>query len=216
MLPTLRRGDAVLMHSTMRGFEGFSGNVSEVIAVLEEAIGPEGTLIMPTLSMSGSVVEFVQANNVFNVRTTPSQVGLLTEVFRRFLVSSAVSTRLIPPRFGVPIPAGGSKTITWPTAHGPWLTLSPAPRAQWKDPDACLTFFHCAEELIESRMLESPFTSERYVVKCNLELSDDCDNMCCVYIATVQSVRSSDCAESHTATSEDFAAAEEIGFTRRA
>ncbi len=168
----VRRGDAVLMHSTMRGFEGFSGSVSEVIAVLEEAIGPEGTLIMPTLSMSGSAVEFVQANKVFDVRTTPSQAGLLTEVFRR----SPSVVRSLHPTHSVAV--WGADTGWWIENHhladSPCGRGSPYHRLLERNGKilmagvgiACLTFFHCAEELIESRMPESPFTGERYVVKC--------------------------------------------------
>lgn len=32
-----------------------------------------------------------------------------------------------------------------------------------------MTFFHCAEELLEDRMPFSPFTTERYVMRCRVQ-----------------------------------------------
>ena len=79
----IRRGDAVLVRSSMGGFEGFDGTVPDIVTAFEGAVGPEGTLMMPTLSTGGSAVEFAESGRIFDPRTTPSQMGLLSEVFRR-------------------------------------------------------------------------------------------------------------------------------------
>src|SRR5207245_10422219 len=75
----IRPGDAVLMHSAATGFEGFSGSILDVIATMQQVLGDTGTLLMPTLSMSGSAIEFARSGKVFNVRTTASRVGIMTE-----------------------------------------------------------------------------------------------------------------------------------------
>ncbi len=79
----LTAGDAVLLHSGMAAFEGFDGAVGEIIVAFQDTVGAGGVLMMPTFSMSGSALEYARSGKVFNPRTTPSQSGLITEVFRR-------------------------------------------------------------------------------------------------------------------------------------
>jgi aminoglycoside 3-N-acetyltransferase len=76
-------GDTLFLHSGMTGFEGFHGTVAEIINAFEEAVGPEGVLLMPTFSMSGTAVDFARSGRIFDPRRTPSQMGLITEAFRR-------------------------------------------------------------------------------------------------------------------------------------
>src|SRR5271157_2213630 len=57
LLSTLRelgisQGDVVLVHSSFSEFLGFRGKAPDVIRMLKDAVGPYGTLIMPTLSFS--------------------------------------------------------------------------------------------------------------------------------------------------------------------
>ena len=49
----LRPGQVVMVHSSFDRFAGFTGKPSEVIQALEDAVGPEGTLLMPTLPFTG-------------------------------------------------------------------------------------------------------------------------------------------------------------------
>ena len=53
-----------------------------VAETLLEAVGSRGTLLMPTYSTGGSMASWLESGEVFDVRTTPSQTGRLTEVFR--------------------------------------------------------------------------------------------------------------------------------------
>jgi aminoglycoside 3-N-acetyltransferase len=164
----LRRGDAVLIHSSASGFEGFRGTLNDVIAILEDVVGTEGTLIMPTLSMAGSAIEFAKSGRVFDPRTTPSQVGLLTELFRR----SPGVKRSIHPTHSVA--AWGADTDWWLAdqylAKTPCGSGTPFHRLIEKNGKillagtgiASMTFYHCAEELLEPRMPESPFTIETF------------------------------------------------------
>jgi len=170
----IQPGDAILVHSAVSGFEGFRGELPDVIATLQEAVGVNGTLLMPTLSMSGSAIEFAQSGKIFNLRTTPSQVGLLTEVFRR----SPDVMRSVHPTHSVAV--RGPETGWWIANHH--LAGTPCGLGS---PFHCLlerrgkillagvgisamTFYHCIEEILESRMPESPFTAERYVMKCKV------------------------------------------------
>ncbi len=168
----IERGDVILVHSGMRGFAGFTGSVPDLIRVFQDAAGPEGTLLMPTLSMRGSAIEFMRTGKAFDVRTTPSQVGMLSEVFRR----SAGVARSIHPTHSVA--AWGKDAQFFAADHH--LAQTPCGRGSpffkllerrgkivlaGTDISA-LTFYHCVEELIEPLLPRSPFTTERFVVTC--------------------------------------------------
>ena len=170
----IRPGDAVLMHSAAAGFEGFHGNIPDVIAILQDALGDSGTLMMPTLSMSGSAIEFAQSGKVFNLRTTPSQVGLLTEVFRR----SPDVVRSVHPTHSVAVrgPDAGWWIANHHLSGTPCGSGTPFYRLLERQGQillagvgiSAMTFYHCIEEIVESLLPESPFTAERYVMKCKV------------------------------------------------
>ncbi len=72
----LQAGDTVLVHSAYKSFGGVEGGPQTVVDVLLEILTPEGTLIMPTFNF-----EF-NKGAPWDVRTTPSQMGVLTELVR--------------------------------------------------------------------------------------------------------------------------------------
>ena len=75
----VRAGDCLLVHSSLSSFGYVEGAADGVIDGLLEALGPEGTLVLPTLTWN-----LVHCDNpVFDPRSTPSVVGLITEVFRK-------------------------------------------------------------------------------------------------------------------------------------
>ena len=43
------QGDAVMVHSSFDRFEGFQGSLRDAMQVLQDAVGDEGALLMPTL-----------------------------------------------------------------------------------------------------------------------------------------------------------------------
>lgn len=86
-------GDTVFIHSSMMQFYNFTGTAEELIKKLLDYLTPEGTLVMPafpphkfTLCMSclsehyGGLEDEVR----FDVNSTPSAAGYLTEVFRKY------------------------------------------------------------------------------------------------------------------------------------
>ena len=76
-------GDVLMVHSSFDSFRGFRGTPAVVIRTLKEAVGPEGTILMPTLPFGGSVVEYAATEPVFDVRRSVAKTGLIPEVFRR-------------------------------------------------------------------------------------------------------------------------------------
>lgn len=69
-------GDVLLVHSSYKSFGGVEGGPPTVIDALLEVLGPEGTLIMPTFNF-----DFTKGKP-WDVRSTPSQMGVLTELVR--------------------------------------------------------------------------------------------------------------------------------------
>lgn len=76
-------GRVVMVHSGWDAFLGFRGAPKDCIETLVEAVGPDGTVCMPTLPFDGSAIDYAAGDPIFDARRTPSAMGFLTEVFRR-------------------------------------------------------------------------------------------------------------------------------------
>jgi aminoglycoside 3-N-acetyltransferase len=73
----VRSGGLLLVHSSLRSMPGNEGPES-IIQGLQEALGPGGTLLMPALTFERVTPD----NPVFDIRYTPSNVGIIPETFR--------------------------------------------------------------------------------------------------------------------------------------
>lgn len=74
----VRPGGTVLVHSSLKSMGPVPGGPETVILGLLQALGPEGTLLLPALSYAT-----VHAGNpVFDVLHTPSCIGAIPEYFR--------------------------------------------------------------------------------------------------------------------------------------
>lgn len=77
----VRPGGVLLVHSSLNALGHVGGGSETVVAGLRQAIGVEGTLLMPALSY-----EWVTpAQPLFDIQHTPSNVGVISEYFRRRL-----------------------------------------------------------------------------------------------------------------------------------
>ncbi|MGI6688868.1 MAG: AAC(3) family N-acetyltransferase [Christensenellales bacterium] len=75
-LLNIEPGDILLMHSALTSIGYVEGGADAVIDAFLEAIGPEGTLVMSTLTMWDAP---------YDAENTPSAVGIISEVFRKRL-----------------------------------------------------------------------------------------------------------------------------------
>jgi len=71
-------GRTILVHSSLRSFGYVVGGADAVIDALLEAARPGGTVVVPTLSFRS----YLPAAPRFDARSTPSDTGRVTEVFR--------------------------------------------------------------------------------------------------------------------------------------
>jgi len=72
----LETGDTVLVHSSYKSLGGVEGGPQTVIDALLEVLGDDGTLVMPTFNF-----DFCKGEP-WDVRTTPSQMGAITNMVR--------------------------------------------------------------------------------------------------------------------------------------
>ncbi len=74
----IERGDKLLIHSSFKSLGHIEGGIETFIEALKLAVGEEGTLMLPTFTYGSVNAE----NPVFNIKETPSCVGMVPEVFR--------------------------------------------------------------------------------------------------------------------------------------
>lgn len=167
-------GDALLVHSAYDAFNGFAGKPTDVIGVLADAVTHKGLLIMPTLPFTGTAVDHVEKNPLFDVARTPSRMGLLSELFRR---SDGV-VRSVHPTHAVAVL--GDHATTFVMGHHasrtPCGAGSPYMKLRERDGKVLLagvgidslTVYHAVEEALEARLTPSPFTSRSFVLQSKL------------------------------------------------
>ncbi|MEO8752444.1 MAG: AAC(3) family N-acetyltransferase [Casimicrobiaceae bacterium] len=162
----VQHGDTLLVHSAYDAFAGFTGKPSDVVAVLQAAVGEDGILLMPTMSFTGTAIDYVRTGAAFDVARTPSRMGLLSELFRRMPgVQRSVhpthavaawgrgAAEIVAGHHAAATPCGaGSPFARLHERHGKILLLG-------ADVDS-LTFYHTVEEMLEARFPSSPFTRE--------------------------------------------------------
>lgn len=75
----VKAGRPILVHSAFGNFYNYEGTAEELINKLLEFVGPEGTVCMPAYPK-----DKFNTNQIFDVKTTKSAAGYLSEVFRNY------------------------------------------------------------------------------------------------------------------------------------
>ncbi|NRA36580.1 MAG: AAC(3) family N-acetyltransferase [Planctomycetes bacterium] len=78
----MQSGDCVLVHGSLSRIGTVDGGPEAVIAALLAVLGDTGTLLMPSFQ-GGSQYELLSQGLCFDVRTTPSELGIISECFRQ-------------------------------------------------------------------------------------------------------------------------------------
>ena len=76
----IEKGDTLFIHSSFKSLGPVVDGAGTVIAALEETVGENGLILMPSFNLRPSREERVES---WDVATTPSTVGWLTEFFRQ-------------------------------------------------------------------------------------------------------------------------------------
>jgi len=76
----IEKGDTLFIHSSFKSLGPVEKEAGTVITALEETVGQDGLILMPSFNLRPSREERVAS---WDVPTTPSTVGWLTEFFRQ-------------------------------------------------------------------------------------------------------------------------------------
>lgn len=175
LLATLRKVgvkpcDALMLHSAFNSSHGFRGSIEQLTNVFIDAVGPEGHLLMVSLPYRTSSHAYVSKAKVFDVRKTPSMMGMVSEMFRR---RPDVVRSLHPTH---PVLVRGNKAEWFVDAHPdcryPCGPDSPFDRLASVDgvvvffnvPFAMYTFFHYLEHLVSPQLPFHLYTQEAFEV----------------------------------------------------
>jgi aminoglycoside 3-N-acetyltransferase len=75
-------GDTVMLHAAFAS-SGFRGSPKDLADVFLQVIGPTGNLLMVSMPYSSSTHDYLLEKKTFDVRKTPSHMGMVSEMFRR-------------------------------------------------------------------------------------------------------------------------------------
>ncbi len=185
------RGDTLLVHSSFDAFQGFQGKPTDVISVLQAVVGSEGVVMMPTMTFSGTAVDYARTTSLFDVARTPSRMGLLTELFRR----SPQVLRSVHPTHSVAlwghdagVVAAGHHLARTPCGAGtPFdALLKRDGKIVLLGTDiGVLTFFHLLEETFETELPVAPFTQEEFQLRSKTSDGMLLDTRCRLFDPTV-------------------------------
>lgn len=77
----MQKGSVICIHASMKEFYNFIGTAKELIDLIIEELGPEGTLIMPAFPIKALANK---PGYVFDVYNDPTGAGYLAEEFRKY------------------------------------------------------------------------------------------------------------------------------------
>jgi aminoglycoside 3-N-acetyltransferase len=78
--------EILMVHSSFDTFlPMYKGSPKELVGALIELCGPARTLVMPSFVMGGRIYDAAEffRSRPFDIRTTPSEMGIVAEIFRR-------------------------------------------------------------------------------------------------------------------------------------
>lgn len=80
----IKKGDVLMVHSSLSKIGYVFDGPKTIIEALIEVIGPEGHLLMPNSPNASFQLEYIQSINEFDVSSSPSKLGAISEYFRTF------------------------------------------------------------------------------------------------------------------------------------
>lgn len=166
----LSESDNVFVHSSYDKFLGFQGKPYDVVESIRQVAGATGTLLMPSMPFRDTAYRYIKSGKRFDLRKTPSAMGLLTELFRRdpdtrrsshpthpILANGPLADFFISSHEKATTPCGKHSPFDkLAERHGKILLLGTGVEV--------LTFFHYLEERFEEAMPRSPFTEDQFTV----------------------------------------------------
>jgi aminoglycoside 3-N-acetyltransferase len=166
----VREGDALMLHSAFAQHHGFNGSIEQLTDAFIDALGPKGHLLMVSLPYRSATLDYLRQLRVFDVRRTPSMMGLVSEYFRR---RPDVLRSLHPTH---PVRVHGPEAAWFVEGHRhalyPCGPSTPFEKLAERDgivaffnvPFATFTFFHHLEHLVSAHLPFALYTDEVFEV----------------------------------------------------
>jgi aminoglycoside 3-N-acetyltransferase len=79
----IKEGDSILVHCSLSKIGFVNDGPKTVVDALVEVVGNSGTLLFPTFSAAGRNKTHLEEQPFFDIKNTPSQMGAITEYFRK-------------------------------------------------------------------------------------------------------------------------------------
>jgi aminoglycoside 3-N-acetyltransferase len=135
----LGEGDACFMQAAMSAFGAFDDGPDTVLDAIDDVVGDQGMVAMPTYPLAAPAIEYLAEGPVFDVRSTPSRMGAISEAFRL----SPGTLRSIHPTHPMCVRGPGAEEIVagHERADTPFGEGTPFPRIVERD--ALQLFFGC-------------------------------------------------------------------------
>lgn len=83
----IRHSDVVFVHSSIDKINSSLSPI-QILELLKNKVGDEGTLLFPSWSYSGRTEDFLKSGKMFDVRKSFTRMGLLPEMARRIKAAS--------------------------------------------------------------------------------------------------------------------------------
>jgi aminoglycoside N3'-acetyltransferase len=169
------QGDTVFLHSSLKSLGYVEGGASSVIKALQDAVGPEGTLLVPTYYLPAGTVKATceLEGYVFDPRSHGTNMGRLPETF----LAEAASHRSVHPTHSVS--AWGRHAAYLTEAHhlapsifgegSPWQRFVGIEGARVLGLGVSMgpvTFYHVVEDALGERFPERVWEAGSYSLPC--------------------------------------------------
>ena len=168
-------GDTLFVHSSLRSLGFVEGGPAAVIAALQQAVGPEGTLLLPTYYLPGGTIGATceMAGYTFDPRVHGTNMGALPAAF---LATPGVQ-RSIHPTHSVSALGRLAHELTddhhrAPSVFGsgsPWQRFIEAPQAKVLGLGISMgpvTFYHLLEDSMGDSFPLPVWTEKTYTMPC--------------------------------------------------
>lgn len=123
----IRSGDTMTVHSSFDGMLYFRGSAADALQAILDAVGPSGTVVMPTFSFDGRSYDYLRSRPTFDAKRTSAKTGLICELLRRrkdaFRSLNPTHSVVAVGPMAAPITADHSNSRTPFDEHSPWHYL---------------------------------------------------------------------------------------------
>jgi aminoglycoside N3'-acetyltransferase len=171
----IRPGDTVFLHSSLKSLGYVEGGASSVIGALQDAVGAEGTLLVPTYYLPAGTVKATceMEGYVFDPRSHGTNMGRLPETFLR----EAATHRSVHPTHSVSAWGRHAQYLTEAHHRAPSIFGEGSPWQRFVGLDGAkvlglgismgpVTFYHVLEDAMGERFPEPIWEERTYQLPC--------------------------------------------------